>query len=142
MRPTRLNTFCLILCLGAAGGSWAQTLPARPGPKAVLTQTIRGVTVQLISTGWHSSEPGPAEPFGFSRTFQVTYTVKGGPDIRIPPGKTLQDYLTDISAVSPAGLPLGADGGGPNYTFFQSADPRWPLIAVDVDFLDPSAPPG
>ena len=124
----------------AAGLGGAQTPGADAGPAAVYSQTIRGVTVQITRAAWDAIEPGKSD-FGFFKVFSVSYRVLTATTLPLPPGRRLTNYVTAVNAVTSDGYPLEASGSGPNSADWNDVDPRWPLVAIDVDFLDPQAPP-
>lgn len=143
-----------ILALCAGFGTvpiQAQTPPAAgTGPKAVLSQTIRGVTVTLSGIRWVPIEPPPGSNFSFFRSFQFSYTAQADPPLHLPPGKSLLNYVTSVMLIAPNGSLMSSEGSG--YSSDASGakisasvntgnvDPRWPVLGVDIDLLDPAAP--
>lgn len=140
----------LALCIGLGVAPLrAQTPPAAGAePKAVLSQTIRGVTVSLSDVHWQSFEPTQAE-YAWSTPFFVQYNVKSYQPLPLPPGKSLLDYVTSIRLTAPDGTLIKRTGNARTTGIqgelikasasWDNVDPRWPLIGVDIDFLDPNA---
>ncbi len=149
-QPHRVNisqALALLLLAGAAGSGQAQSPSNHP---STVSQTIRGVTVQLTDLQWSPFDP-PNSPVPFFKEFYLSYRVF---DTRLsqplPTQKSLLDDITAITAVSPDGRLLPNPGSGmvrnrdgatvSRYSYWENVDPRWPLVAVDVDFIDPAAP--
>lgn len=129
----------------------AQTPPAaKTAPKAVLSQTIRGVTVTLSGIGWTPDEPPPGSNFSFYRSLQIAYSVQADPPLRLPPGKSLLNYVTKVTLIAPDGSALTGGGSGASSDASgartsasvgsRDVDPRWPILGVDIDLQDPAAP--
>ncbi len=140
MRTTSLKWPAAVGLILAALPTGAQTPGAEAGPQAVYSQTVRGVTVQLTRVKWDSVEPGEAA-FAFYKTFHVSYRVETSAPLTLPAGKKLRDYITNVAAFTPDGYPLDSSGAGPGSADWNDVDPRWSLVAVDVEFVDPAAPP-
>lgn len=138
MTPKLLTGAGLALFALAAGGAAAQT---DSGPKAVLSQTIRGVTMRLTDIHWDPLEPRLAK-YTWSTPFVFGYDVQSDPPLRLPPGKSLLDFITNATLIAPNGSQISIGGGllWSRNVMWNGIDPRWPLIGVDVDFLDPTAP--
>jgi len=146
----RYIVFALTFWTVAIGPGLAQpSAPVSSGPPAVLNQTIRGVTVQLSDIHWDSVEP-QHDPFTFFKLFYLSYHAYASLPIPLPLHKSLLDYVTQVSLIGPNGDMLSSGGGGQEgdssgatiskSAYWQDIDPRWPLVAVDIDFLDPAAP--
>ena len=135
--------------LAAPGSPPPKAAAPPPAPVAVLSQTIRGVTVRLSNIHWQSIEPGKA-PFAFYKIFTLRYDVQASPARTLPRGKSWLNYITRSAAISPEGYTVDASGGGTDLdpsgaiiradVSWNDINPNWPLVAVDVDVLDPDAP--
>lgn len=119
------------------------------GPKAVPSQTIRGVTVRLTDIHWQPFQPRHAR-YTWGTPFVIHYDVHTDHPLRLPPGKSLLDFVTNVTLIIPNGTQMASDGGGRATDasgaltgvdiIWNKIDPRWPLVGVDVEFLDPDAP--
>ena len=128
---------------------YAQAPPAANAtPKAVLSQTIRGITVQISGVQWNSFEP-PNGLFTYHKSLTFHYSVSADPPQQLPPGKSLLNYVTAVTLIAPDGSTLSGGGGGYSSDASgaiteasknaENVDPRWPLVGVDIDVLDPAA---
>ena len=147
MDPKSWTGLGLALLLMTAG-------QADAGPKAVLSQTIRGVTVRLSHAGWGVSELPPDRPTS-ARSFYLSYTVQTDRPRDLPLGRSLLDYVTNVALITPEGWDIRSDGsrrlsgaGGATASaawisgdpLRATVDPRWPVVGIDLDFQDPDAP--
>lgn len=139
----------LVLCIGFGATSLqAQTPPAtNTAPEAVLSQTIRGVTVTLSNIGWNPIDPSDNQSVS-RRVFHVSYDVQANPKPRLAPSKSPLNYVTTAALTAPSGSAIGYGSGymselnGRKISAWITSpliDTCWPLVGVNIDVLDPVA---
>ncbi len=80
---------------------------------------------------------------------RFSYAVQSDPPLRLPPGKSLLNYVTAVTLIAPDGSALSSGGGAYSSDASgaiteasknsEKVDPRWPVVGVDIDVLDPAA---
>lgn len=137
------------LLLTSFAGSVPAQVPVSSQPLET-NQTIRGVTIQLTDIQWSPFDP-PNSPLPFFKMFYLKYHVTDKLAPPLPNSKSLLDFVTQVTAVGPNGDLLFSSGSGEERnssgaatsrsSYWSDIDPRWPGVGVDVDFVDPAAPP-
>jgi len=131
--------------------SW-QAPMARSGskPSGVIAlpieQTVGGVTVRVIKARW--CDPGEVEPQelgkfatirrGLGLWFEMPEPIPG---VRPAPGQKLTDYIRSIKALGPWAEHKFQFFPERRAAWCEDVDPRWKKFAVELEFLDPGAPP-